>query len=320
MMNVALIGCGRISPCHIDAVSENSDRMRIALVCDTDAAKAKALAEKLGCDWTTEMTEVNGRGIDLASVLTPSGYHPRHVVALAEKTDVPVILSEKPLSLSYREALEVYERIEATGKRLVPVYQNRYNPIVSHLKKLIDRGAFGKIYQFAFNVYWRRAEDYYAIPWHGTMTLDGGVLFTQSSHFVDMLHHFFGPVKSWRGYNGRQRGMEIADCVSLALEFENGAVGTLNATVDVYADDYMTEFTLIGEKGTVRLDGMNLNRIGFWNVEGEPKPDLDFTINHQYGLGHRKLYRYIADGRWEMFPEKEKLLSGIRLMEDVGLS
>ena len=319
MINVALVGCGRISPCHCDAVASNSDDFRIAVVCDVDKDRAKALAGELGCEWTDDLRRLDGRGIDLASVLTPSGLHPRHVCELAAHTDIPMILSEKPLALSAREAMEVFACVDRCGKRLIPVYQNRYNPIVMRLKELVDAGAFGRIHQFAVNVYWRRGEDYYSIPWHGTKELDGGVLFTQSSHFVDMVHHFLGPVRRWKGFNGTHRGLDIPDTVSLALEFENGAVGTINATVSVYGDDYMTELTLIGEKGTVRLDGINMNHIAFWNVEGVEKPNLDFEITHQYGLGHRKLYSFIASGSWEKFPERDKLLSGIRVMESVGL-
>ena len=120
MINVALVGCGRISPCHCDAVECNKDGFRIACVCDTDTTKAKALAAKLGCDWTDDMRSLSGRGIDLVSVLTPSGLHPRHVCELAEHTDIPMILSEKPLALTRREALEVYGCIDRTGKRLIP--------------------------------------------------------------------------------------------------------------------------------------------------------------------------------------------------------
>jgi len=318
MINVALVGCGRISPCHVDAVKHNADRFRIACVCDEVAERAEALAKELGCDWTDDLLKLSGRGIDLASVLTPSGLHPRHLIALAEKTDIPACISEKPLALHVTEANEVYETFARTGKTLYPVYQNRYNPIVVRLKELIDAGAFGKIHQFAFNVYWRRGQDYYDIDWHGTRELDGGVLFTQSCHFVDMLHCFFGPLAEFKGFNGWHRGLDIADSASVALRFRNGAVGTLNATVSVYADDLMTEFTLIGEKGTVRLGGVNLNEIQIWNVEGVAKPELDFSIEHQYGLGHRKLYAHVADGRLDRFVDRETLVSGIRLMETVA--
>ena len=214
--------------------------------------------------------------------------------------------------------LEMTPEVRSAYQSLGKIVEDRPMQI-TNIRFGYDAGAFGRIHQFAVNVYWRRGADYYSIPWHGTKELDGGVLFTQASHFVDMIHHFLGPVRRWKGFNGTHRGLDIPDTVSLAMEFENGAVGTVNATVSVYGDDYMTELTLIGEKGTVRLDGINMNRIAFWNVEGVEKPDLDFTITHQYGLGHRKLYSFIAAGRWEMFPERDKLLSGIRVMESVGL-
>ena len=318
MLNVALVGCGRISPCHVDAVKANADRFRIAWVCDRDEAKARALAEELGCGWTCDMFALSGKGIDVASVLTPSGLHPRHLIDLAEKTDIPAFIGEKPLALHAADAEKVFDAFAKAGKRLYPVYQNRYNPIVVRLKEMIDAGAFGRIHQFAFNVYWRRDADYYAIDWHGTRDLDGGVLFTQASHFIDMLHFFFGPLESFRGFTGNHRALDIADSASVSMRFANGAVGTLNATVSVYDADYMTEFTLIAEKGTVRLGGVNLNHIEFWNVEGVGKPALDFEIAHQYGLGHRKLYAHVAEGRGDLFADRATLVSGIRLMETVS--
>ena len=111
------------------------------------------------------------------------------------------------------------------------------------------------------------------------------------------------------------RGFDVYDSVSAVLRFKSGTVGTINATVDVYQTNYQTEFTLIAEKGTIRLSGTNLNQIDFWNVEGMEKPDLDFKIDHQYGKGHNTMYEYIAQDKFEMFPSKADILSGIRLME-----
>ena len=92
-------------------------------------------------------------------------------------------------------------------------------------------------------------------------------------------------------------------------------VGTINATVSTFEQNYITEFTLIAENGTVRLSGTNLNTIDFWNVKGMDKPDMDFKLDHVYGKGHDKMYEYIAADRWEMFPSRDDILSGIGLME-----
>jgi len=114
------------------------------------------------------------------------------------------------------------------------------------------------------------------------------------------------------------RGLEVYDTVSAVCKFNNGTIGTINATVSTYKKNYMTEFTLIAEKGTIRLSGTNLNTIDFWDVEGMDKPEMDFTIDHVYGKGHDTLYKYIVEERWEMFPEKDDVLSGIRLMEQLS--
>ncbi|HRX06832.1 MAG TPA: Gfo/Idh/MocA family oxidoreductase [Kiritimatiellia bacterium] len=312
MKTIALMGCGRILNRHVEAIAANPG-LEIALVCDRIEERARAAGEKLGVPHVTDYRQI--RGADIVAVLTPSGLHPRHVSNVAELTDASLIVCEKPLSLTLREAHEVYRRVEKAGKRLLPVYQNRYNPLVAHVKQLIDSGRLGRIHQFVCNVLWNRNDEYFQIDWHGTSEFDGGVLYTQASHYVDMLHYFFGEVESHKGEGGSLRGFEVFDSVSAVLRFRSGAVGTLNATVDVYEKNFATEFTLIAEKGTIRLSGTNLNQIDFWNVEGLEKPDLDFQLDHQYGKGHNTLYGYIAGENWAMFPSKADVLSGIRLME-----
>jgi len=312
MKKVALVGCGRISARHVEAITD-TQCVKIAVVCDKVEARAKALAEKLGVPYVTDYRQI--KGVDVISVLTPSGLHPRHVSNIAELTNAPYIVCEKPLSLTLREAYEVYRRVEKAGKVLLPVYQNRYNPLVKMVKELISTGRLGKIHQFVCNVLWNRNDDYFKIDWHGTAEFDGGVLYTQASHYVDMLHYFFGELDEHKGIGGQLRGLEVYDTLSAVLSFKNGAVGTLSTTVSVYEKNYLTEFVLIAENGTIRLSGTNLNKIDFWNVQGMERPDMDFTINHQYGKGHDTLYQYIAQDKWEMFPTKADVLSGIRMME-----
>jgi UDP-N-acetyl-2-amino-2-deoxyglucuronate dehydrogenase len=312
MKTIALVGCGRIMARHIEAI-EATPGIEISLVCDIDEAKAEAAATRLGVPFVTDYRKI--KGVDVIAVLTPSGLHPQHAADIAEFTDAPYILCEKPISLTLRETYELFSRIDKAGKVLLPVYQNRYNPLVVFTKGLIDSGRLGNIHQFICNVLWNRNDAYFQIDWHGTRELDGGVLYTQASHYVDMLHYLFGDVLEHKGIGGSLRGFEVYDSVSAAMSFQSGVVGTLNATVSTYNKNYRTEFTLIGEKGTIRLAGTNLNNIEFWDVEGLEKPDIDFTIDHVYGKGHDTLYQYIAEERWEMFPSRKDVLSGIRLME-----
>lgn len=312
MKKIAMVGCGRILNRHVEAIAAAAG-VEIALVCDVDEAKAKAASARLGVPYVTDYRRI--KGVDVAAVLTPSGLHPRHAAEIAECTDVPYVLCEKPLSLTLREAYELFARMDKAGKVLLPVYQNRYNPLVAFTKDLIDQGRLGQVYQFICNVLWNRNDDYFKIDWHGTLELDGGVLYTQASHYVDMVHYFFGEVVEHKGIGGSLRGFEVYDSVSAAMRFQSGVVGTLNATVSAYKTNYRTELTLLAEKGTLRLAGTNLNTIEYWDVEGLEKPAIDFTLDHVYGKGHDTLYGYIAEERWNMFPSRKDVLSGIRLME-----
>ena len=314
-IKLALVGCGRISQRHIDAVAANKG-IKITLVCDIIEERAKEKAHLIGCDYVTQIKDI--KDVDLITIATPSGKHPEHSIYAAENCDAPYIICEKPVSLTVRETVEMYKRIKNAGKTLLPVFQNRYNPLVAFTKELIDTGRLGTIHQFNCNVFWNRNDDYFDIDWHGTIDLDGGVLYTQASHYVDMLHFLFGEVAEYKGMGGNLRGLEVQDSISAALRFVNGTVGTLNATVSVYRTNFITEFTIIGSKGTVRLSGTNLNQIDFWDVEGMERPDMDFKLDHQYGKGHDFMYKYIVDKRWEMFPLYEDVLSGIALMEKLS--
>lgn len=309
---VGLVGCGRISRRQIEAIEATAD-VDIAVVCDIDEQRARSTGEKLGVPWTTDYTTI--RGVDVVSVMTPSGYHPRHASEISETTDAPCVLCEKPVSLTVNEAVDLYDRVGAAGKRLLPVYQNRYNPLVQLVRTLIHDGSLGQIHQFNVNIFWNRNDDYFQIDWHGTRELDGGVLYTQASHYVDMLLYLFGPVESAKGIGGRLRGLPVQDTVSAVIQHESGAVGSLNCTVSTFRKNYQTEFTIIGSAGTVRLEGTNLNTISFWDVEGIEKPKMDFALDHIYGKGHNALYAYVAKEQWDKFPARDEVLSGIELME-----
>ncbi len=315
MKKIALVGCGRISKRHIEAIAETPG-VEISMVCDIVEEKAKALAGRLGVPYVTDYKKI--RGADVVSVLTPSGSHPRHAAEIAEQTDAAYIVCEKPISLTVREAHELFARTDRAGKVLLPVYQNRYNPLVVMLKELIEDQKLGKLYQFICNVLWNRDNAYFEIDWHGTQSLDGGILYTQASHYVDMVHYLFGELVSGKGQGGSLRGLEVYDSVSAVMRFQSGIVGSLNATVNAYKKNYETEFTLIAEKGIIRLAGTNLNTISHWDVEGIEKPDMDFTLDHIYGKGHNAMYRYIAEQKWDMFPSREDILSGIHLMEKLS--
>ena len=312
MKRIGIVGCGRIVARHIEAIQANAG-LEIACVCDVNATRLQEISQRLGVPAVASYQDMPD--VDVISVLTPSGLHPRHVMGIAEHCSAPFILCEKPLSLTVREACEMLDFLDQKGKMLLPVYQNRYNPLVVYLKNLVDSGQLGALHQFICNVLWNRNDVYFQTDWHGTRAFDGGVLYTQASHYVDMVHYLFGEVLDHKGIGGQLRGLEVFDSVSAVMRFENGVVGSLNATVCAYRTNYQTEFTLLAENGVIRLAGTNLNAIVHWDVKGVEKPNLDFTLDHVYGKGHDTLYSYIQDEKWEMFPSRADVISGIRLME-----
>jgi UDP-N-acetyl-2-amino-2-deoxyglucuronate dehydrogenase len=315
-MKVALVGCGRISKRHIEAIAVNNGSLELALLCDNNEDKVKKLSKELKIPYETDMSRM--RGMDVITIATPSGMHPKHVVKVAENCDARYIVCEKPVSLTVREVVWMFREVQANGKTLLPVYQNRYNPLVEFIRTTINNGKLGKVHQFNVNVFWNRNDDYYKSSWHGTPDLDGGVLYTQASHYVDMMLYLFGPITDAKGLGGSLRRLDVHDSMSAVCKFENGTVGTLNATVSVFKKNYLTELTIIGEKGTVRLSGTNLNTIDFWDVDGMEKPDMDFALDHIYGKGHDTLYKYVAEEKMERFPHYDDVIAGISLMEKLS--
>lgn len=315
LIKVGFAGCGRISRRHFDAIRA-TDGIGIGVVCDILEERAKSAAAELNVPYVTGIKDIGG--MDVIAIATPSGMHPKNVMEAITETDAKYIVCEKPVSLTVREAVEMYKCANKYNKVILPVYQNRYNPLVIFIKDLICSGKLGKIFQFNFNILWNRNEDYYKNSWHGSADLDGGVLYTQASHYVDMMLFLFGEIKEAKGFGGRLRELDVLDSVSSAVLFKNGVVGSFNATVCAYRKNYLTEATIIAEKGNIRLSGANLNTIEYWDVDKMEKPDLDFNLEHIYGKGHNILYNYIASGDYSKFPSLEEVLSGIALMEKLS--
>jgi UDP-N-acetyl-2-amino-2-deoxyglucuronate dehydrogenase len=313
-MKLVLVGCGRISQRHVEAISATPG-LAISQVCDINQKRAQELASRLNVPWTSSIGTIGEA--DVVTIATPSGLHPQHVIEAADSTSIPTIVCEKPVSLTVRELIEMYDRVDKAGKRLLPVFQNRYNPLVVLLRDLVRSGKLGVVYQCVVNVFWNRNDDYYRDSWHGTIDRDGGVLFTQASHYIDLLIFLFGSPIRVVGIGGKARRLPTQDTVSAVFEFPI-PICSLNATVSTYNRNYRTEATLIAERGTIRVSGTNLNTIEYWDVEGMEKPDIDFTLDHVYGKGHDTMYSHLVNGRFGEFPSFEDVYSGIAAAEQLA--
>jgi UDP-N-acetyl-2-amino-2-deoxyglucuronate dehydrogenase len=268
IISFGLLGCGRIAQRHAEHINSKG---KLVAVCDTVKEKADALASKYEARAyysIDDMLEAE-KSIDVISVCSPNGLHAEHSIK-GLKAGFHV-LCEKPMALSAQDCGEMIKAGERTNKRLFAIKQNRFNPPVEAVKKVIDDGKLGKIMSVQLSCFWNRNPDYYHNSWKGTKDLDGGTLFTQFSHFIDLLYWMVGDVKNVQAYVGNfahQGIIEFEDTGVVILEFTNGAIGTINYTVNSYNKNMEGSLTLFGEKGTVKIGGQYLNELEYQNIEG----------------------------------------------------
>ncbi|MCI0751766.1 MAG: Gfo/Idh/MocA family oxidoreductase [Flammeovirgaceae bacterium] len=267
-LKFVLIGLGRIGQRHLQYIKKYGV---ITAVCDVDAAKASKIGQEEKCPFYVSVDELVAKHRDahVASICTPNGLHAEH--AIKSLRGGLHVLCEKPMALTVQDCGEMIKEAERANRRLFIVKQNRFNPPVEAVKKIIDEGRMGKIYSIQLSCFWNRNDDYYKNSWKGTLSLDGGTLFTQFSHFVDLLYWMIGDIKSAHAFTGNfhhQGKIEFEDTGAVAVQFYNGVVGTINYTVNSHQKNMEGSLTIFGEKGTVKIGGQYLNELEYQNIEG----------------------------------------------------
>jgi UDP-N-acetyl-2-amino-2-deoxyglucuronate dehydrogenase len=311
---MALIGCGRISYKHIEAIAANADRLELMAVCDpvTKLAEAKKAEyyEKTGWDHEVAVYEDHAELLatskpDFVAIATESGIHAQITLdAIAAGCHV---LTEKPMSLSTADSTRMIDAAASAGKTLGVCFQNRFNAPIQKLKTAVDAGRFGRILHGQIQIRWNRNQGYYEqAPWRGTWDQDGGTLMNQCTHGIDLLQWLMdSPVKRVHGVTRRyQRPIQAEDFGSAILEFESGAVGIIEGTANVYPKNINETLSIFGEKGSVVIGGLAVNKIETWRfADAEQVGDTeDQVINPDakdppsvYGFGHSALYADYLD-------------------------
>ena len=298
----AIIGCGRIAQRHAEHINKFGE---LIAVCDIVEEKAKALAEKYNTKHYLLVNDLltNEKLVDVVSICTPNGLHAQHAIATLKAGFRALV--EKPMALSVYDCGEMIKAAEQANKRLFAIKQNRFNPPVAAVKDAIDKNILGKIYSIQLSCFWNRNKDYYENSWKGTKDLDGGTLFTQFSHFIDLLYWMIGDVKDAYAIIGNfahNNIIEFEDTGVVALEFYNGAIGTINYTVNSYKKNMEGSLTIFAEKGTVKIGGQYLNELEYQSIENFEFKDLPKgnTANN-YGTyvgsmsNHDKVYQNLID-------------------------
>lgn len=303
MLNFALVGCGRIAKRHSELLGlEQIAGARLSAVCDVKRERAVAIGEAMKVPHYTDMHEMMQReAVDVVVVLTESGLHAEHVVALAKYGKHIVV--EKPMALSLEDADRMILACDRAGVKLFVVKQNRFNVPVLKLREALEQGRFGKIVMGTVRVRWSRPQAYYDLdPWRGTWAMDGGVLANQASHHVDLLEWMMGqPVSVFAMARTALVDIEAEDTAVVLLRFRNGALGVIEATTAIRPKDLEGSVSIMGEKGTVVIEGFAVNQMKTWNFVEPHAADDDmlekFSVNppNVYGFGHQAYYEHVVD-------------------------
>jgi UDP-N-acetyl-2-amino-2-deoxyglucuronate dehydrogenase len=297
-IRIALVGCGRISRNHFEAI-EKIDGLELAGVCDVVADRARAAGERYGVPWFETYDDMLGSApFDAVALCTPSGLHPKHGMLAASAGKH--VICEKPMAISLEGADQLVGACDAAGVQLFVVKQNRLNPAIQLLKRAIDRERFGRIYLANTTVRWTRPQEYYdQAPWRGTWEFDGGAIMNQASHYVDLIQWLVGPVESVMAKTATlARRIETEDTGVAVLRFRSGAIGVIEVTMLTYPRNLEGSITILGEKGTVKVGGTAVNRVEHWAFADYDDDDklIDSASTNPptvYGFGHEGYYRNV---------------------------
>ncbi len=297
----AIVGCGRISSRHLEALDINSENADLVAVCDSDESRIiKSTALGTVESFTTLSQLLRESEADCIALCTPSGLHPDQTIQIAEAGRH--IITEKPMATRLSDGRAMVAAADKAGVNLFVVKQNRLNPTLSKLKEALLKGRFGRIYMANLNVFWTRPQDYYdSANWRGTWEFDGGALMNQASHYIDLLDWLIGPIESVHAYTATlARHIEVEDTAVANIKWRHGALGSINVTMLTYPKNYEGSVTILGEKGTVEIGGMALNEIKHWEFEESTKSDDEvekenYKIDSVYGIGHPIYYKNVID-------------------------
>ncbi|MDA9242393.1 Gfo/Idh/MocA family oxidoreductase [Flavobacteriaceae bacterium] len=261
-----IVGCGRIGNRHAQHISNLGE---LVAVCDNIKSKADRISEKYKTQKFYNIDDLLNSNIDfdVAAICTPNGLHAEHSIKFLNKK--VNVLCEKPLALNTKDCGDMIMAAEKNNVRLFAVKQNRFNPPIVKLKELLQENKLGKINSIQLNCFWNRNFDYYNNSWKGTMDLDGGTLFTQFSHFIDLLYYFCGDVSDVKGFsnNFQHDTIEFEDAGVVALKFLSGTIGTINYNVNCFNKNFEGSLTIFGSKGTLKIGGQYLNELEYQEIE-----------------------------------------------------
>ncbi|MFM2225870.1 MAG: hypothetical protein RJA07_2072 [Bacteroidota bacterium] len=324
-LNFAVIGCGNIGNRHLHVLLQNKNANVIA-ACDIEKSKNPSSIIIGNYSFTTSFNEIiTNPKIDIVNICTP--HHLHALMSIEALKNGKHVLVEKPMCLTSSDAKKMNAAAIKYNRQLIVVKQNRYNFPVEEVGKLLAKNKLGKIIEAHCHILWNRNDAYYNTSnWRGKLKTESGALFTQGSHFIDLLTHWFGEIETAQAaISTLNHKIEIDDSGNSTVKFENGTVGKIIWSNNIFEKNYEGSITLFGEKGTVKIGGQYLNKIEYWNIKNINYPlqlsNDDAPNQYQSGYqgsssNHHKVFDAVID--LILFNKKVKLVQGDEAVKSIS--
>ena len=316
MIKFAVIGQGHIGKRHAEMIRRNSDSELVA-VCDI-LPKEQVGLENVEVPYFRSIDELldSNIDIDVVNICTPNGFHAEYAIKALEKKHHVVL--EKPIALTKHDAEQIVFKSLQVSRHVFCVMQNRYSPPSVWLKQIVTEKRLGDIYMVQLNCYWNRDERYYKKGnWHGTADLDGGTLFTQFSHFIDIMYWLFGDITNIRGNFhdfSHQSLTDFEDSGVVTFDFVNGGMGSLNYSTSVWDTNLESSIIIVGEKGTVKVSGQYMNEVEYCHIKDYEMPTLaPSNPPNDYGSykGSAQNHHYVIQNVVEKLQENGSITTNV---------
>jgi len=273
----AVVGCGHIGKRHAEMIQRNPEAELVAL-CDIKQKELLGI-DNFDVPFFSNIDQMLDSDIefDVVNVCTPNGLHVEH--SFKALSAVKHVVCEKPMGLTKESVEQVIHKSLQVSRHLFLVMQNRYSPPSVWIKEVVENKTLGDIYHVQLNCYWNRDDRYYKKGnWKGTEDMDGGTLFTQFSHFIDIMYWLFGDIANIQGMftdNNHKDLTAFEDSGIVSFRFIRGGMGCINYSTSVWDTNLESSLTIIGSKGSIKIGGQYMNEVEYCHIKEYEMPKLD---------------------------------------------
>ncbi|MCF8415008.1 MAG: Gfo/Idh/MocA family oxidoreductase [Crocinitomicaceae bacterium] len=320
----AVVGAGHIGKRHAEMIRREEEAELVAMV--DVRSKSDCGADDFDVPFFASIEELLASGLeyDVVNICTPNGFHAsQSLMALESKKHV---VCEKPMGLTKEGCEKMIFKSLQVSKQVFCVMQNRYSPPSEWIKSVVESGKMGKIFMVQLNCYWNRDDRYYKKGgWKGTQDLDGGTLFTQFSHFIDIMYWLFGDIDNIQGKFAdftHKDSTDFEDSGFVSFDFIDGGMGSINYSTSVANQNLESSITIIGEKGSVKIGGQYMNEVEVCNITDYEMPVLAPTNpGNDYGAykgsaaNHNYVIRNVIDTLKGRTSATTNALEGLKVVE-----